>query len=132
MDIRVKSIYVVRRKKLKGGRTAIRSLRTLRRLSQTIEPAEGGRQLIVDILDPHVKGQFIGLIYDEGHVTFTPRDIEFSGYMKGRGFEITGYDLEARRTTLNARAKHDTPTTMTANQKVPYYRVSSNGKPKRY
>jgi hypothetical protein len=107
-SVRVSNIYLVRMKKLKGGRMAVRSKRVIpvHHLKHNVTGNQHGTKMIVDFDHKYGAGQMIGLIDKaKGVVNFDAKAFIPEGYLKGRGFQLMGYDLHAACTNLNARRR---------------------------
>lgn len=101
MNISFHTVYVVRNKKLRNDKTAIRKLVFVPVSKNRVETIAGKRYLVGEINHPKVTATIRGLISsDGGSITADVEDVQFSGYFKGRGFEIKGYDVTAQVTNL--------------------------------
>lgn len=106
--VQVSNIILVRMKKLKGGRKAIRTIRKIpiHALKHTVSGNQYGTKLVVDFDHKYGAGQMIGMVDKvKGIVNFDAKAFIPEGYLKGRGFELAGYDLKANLTNLNARRR---------------------------
>jgi hypothetical protein len=102
--LRVSEIHLVRSKKLRSGKFATRHLKTIYNPKTTID--EKG-VITVDVDHRWAEGQLNGQTnLSQGSVALnetTP--LVLKGYLKGRGFKLVGYNLEARITNTNRRAR---------------------------
>lgn len=104
--VRVSNIYLIRMKKLKGGRMVIRNKRVIpaHYLKHNVIGNQHGSKMVVDFTHKHGTGQMIGIIDKaKGIVNFDAKAFIPEGYLKGRGFQLMGYDLHAVKTNLNTR-----------------------------
>lgn len=106
--IKVNNIHLVRTKKLKGGRFAVRSLRVipLHCIKTTVSGNQHRLKMVVDFDHRYGVGQMIGVVNKEkGEVNFDAKAFIPEGYLKGRGFELMGYSVEANLTNTGKRRK---------------------------
>lgn len=102
--IRVSQIHLVRSKKLKGGGTAVRNLRTIYNPKTTISETGG---ITVDIDHRWVEGQLVGQT-DMAKGTISIKEdipLVLKGYLKYRGFKLVGYNLDATLTNTNRKVR---------------------------
>lgn len=99
-------VHLVRTKKLRSGKRVVRSLRTIHNPPTTLTEKDGKRLIAVDIDHKWAVARLDGMIDPaSGNASLNTTSCEVRGYLKGRNFEVVGYNFEARITNENLRRK---------------------------
>lgn len=106
INVSMSMVHFVRVKKLKGGRTTTRNIRTVHKPKTSVK-IEGGKTVIDVIIDRHdVSASLTGTLdRSAGTIQMTPTSVVLKGYMKGRNFEMVGYNLDVKLTNPTRRSK---------------------------
>lgn len=102
-SVKVDAIHIVRYKKLKGGKLAIRSRKVIRCGRTVIEDGK----VTVTYVAKNGEGKLIGTIDTAaGVINLHTESFIPAGYAKGRGFVVVGYNCSANITNTNRRPLH--------------------------
>jgi hypothetical protein len=101
-NLQVSHVHLVRPKKLKSGKGAVRNLKTILNPKTTVKDGI----ITVDINHRWAAGRLVGTVdLAKGVIKMDVIKLDCKGYLNGRSFAVAGYSLKANITNTNRRAR---------------------------